>query len=124
LLDSLGTLEVELDDRQRGLFLLERALSIRRQAFGAKSGDVAWGLILLGNYYMRTEQPAQAEMKFREAWEISRTAGCGPECNRATPLTALADLLRQQGRQEEADAVVAQLDAELDKDARARRAKK
>jgi hypothetical protein len=113
LYDSLATIHARHGRNELALQLHSQALAIRERAFGPKSGEVALGLMMIGYHYMATEMPAMAETTFRRAWDISRVAGCGPDCSRTQPLSALFHaLMAQPGREPEAELVQALLDQE------------
>lgn len=90
----------------RGRELLEEALAVREEAFGAESMEAAEGHVRVAAALL-DEQPILAEAHARRAIEIASAAGSHPPLAEALGMLDVA--LRRQGRVEEANEVTERL---------------
>jgi hypothetical protein len=124
LLDDLGGELFVAGRRQDSLRLHQRALAIREKAFGISSAETVPGLMTVASFYLSTGEPVIAEKLVRRAWTIAKVSGCGADCPAASPLNLLYDAVNAQpGRESEAAGLLAELERESEKAARAMRLK-
>jgi len=111
LMDWLATNRFEEGRASEAFALEDRALDIRERAFGPKSPEMAYGLMVRSALSRPAGKLADAEQDLRRSWEISKVVGCGAECAPRAPLLALYELVRDQpGREEEAQALTNELE--------------
>jgi tetratricopeptide (TPR) repeat protein len=110
LLDHIGSCQVELGRHAEALRIYEQSLGARREAFGPRSPQVAHKLIALarghasGIWDGRKDEERAVAMA-TEAFEMLREDRGENDAVTAAALWALADILKEVGRPEEAEAL-------------------
>ncbi len=97
MLDVMGRVHQQLAEYDRAQPLLERALALRRRAFGERSEAVAESLLHLGELLYLRGRYAQAEPLYRRALALQRQLLGEPHPAVAQSIAALGILLQARG---------------------------
>ncbi len=105
LIDTLGQVCMRLDLREDAERLMEEALAIRTESFGAGSLEQALSLRSLGQLAYDSGDFTKAASLLEQALHIHRAAGTNPHADVASIANDLAACLRNIGREEESESL-------------------
>ena len=105
LCNIIASLYAEIGNVPKGEEIARRALTIRREKFGADGVEAAESLNLLGMLLMMQHKVPEAERAHSEALAIRRRRLGDENADTATSLDALAEVYRDQRRLSEAEAM-------------------
>jgi eukaryotic-like serine/threonine-protein kinase len=108
LCNIIGSLYGEIGNAPKGEEMARRALTLRREKFGADALEAAESLNLLGMLLMVQRKVPEAERAHNEALAIRRRHLGDENADTATSLDALAEVYRDQRRLSEAEEMARQ----------------
>ena len=103
---AIGNAYRGLGLRPEGEVQLKAALELRRRTLAPDHPDVARSLYDYGWWQYDNAELGAAERTFREALQVQRKAGGADDVRLADTLNSLAEILRFQGKHEEAEPLV------------------